>query len=151
MRQLAQGDELLALREERDTLREHLRQIVKAHGQNDRLSYSVSLRITRQEASVLCLLVRRGIVSIEQFRALIDSREGFDSNILTTLVCRLRRKIEPLGARIGTSWGSGYFMDGQSRQIIRDFVESWNTGIGVPHPDIENSIARARASSVHHD
>lgn len=153
MRQPARGNDVFSLREELDTAREHLRQIFEACGQGSEeiLNYCIALSMTRQEASVMCLLVRRGTVSVEQFRTLVSKGEtGMDSNILTTLVCRIRRKLQPLGVVIGTAWGAGYYINSHGRETIKKIVEDWRGTIGQSDPMIGTAITRARAGAAHH-
>ena len=146
---------LSVLREERDTLREHLRQILEAHGQKaqDIIAYSVSLGITKQEASVLGLLVRRGVVSLEQFQVMIPGSD-IESNILSTLICRIRstlRQVHGMEDVIKTSWGAGYYMTTEGRQRIKEIVESFHASVGPPCASVQNSIHQARRAVAHHE
>lgn len=40
--------------------------------------------------------------------------------ILDVFVCRLRRKLEPFGVTIITRWGYGWYVEGESRAILRE-------------------------------
>lgn len=68
--------------------------------------------LTRQEAALFEQLVAAGGAVLSKDRLLsglylVEADEP-DIKIIDVFVCRLRRKLRPLGVEIGTVWGRGY-------------------------------------------
>lgn len=74
--------------------------------------------LTRQEAVLLRLLMRRDVVTLAAFAAV---KEGVDpdTNILTVTIYRLRQKLKPFGVNIVTHWSRGYHLDAASRELLK--------------------------------
>jgi DNA-binding winged helix-turn-helix (wHTH) protein len=66
---------------------------------------------------------------IETQRALRRSRlnnsETTDPKMVDVVICKLRKKLKPLGINIKTLWGRGYYLNEESRKV----AESILTGI----------------------
>ena len=77
--------------------------------------YGQPLTLTPREFEVMeCLVLRRGLVITKEalFERLYDTAEGAEPNAVDVVVCRLRKKLQNLGAKglIGTAWGAGYLL-----------------------------------------
>lgn len=68
--------------------------------------------LTRSEAQIFWLLARREFISREQLvTALYAARPDKDqpvAKIVDVHICKMRRKLDPLGAHIETVYGRGY-------------------------------------------
>lgn len=68
--------------------------------------------LTAQEAGVFDRLrmARGGVVSKTSLMAALYPLEADEAEIkiIDVFVCKLRRKLAPLGVEIGTAWGRGY-------------------------------------------
>jgi len=94
------------------------------------------LKLTRLEAGFMLVLLKRDEADkdtlhyvIETQRALRRSRlnnsETTDPKMVDVVICKLRKKLKPLGINIKTLWGRGYYLNEESRKV----AESILTGI----------------------
>jgi hypothetical protein len=85
------------------------------------------LKLTRLEAGFLLVLLRRDEAYketlhyvIETQRALRRSRlnnsEPTDPKMTDVVICKLRKKLDPLGIKILTLWGRGYYLSEDGRK-----------------------------------
>lgn len=85
------------------------------------------LLLTASEASVLRLLIARGLVRHEAIMTLLYSdRAETDipgSNVAGIWICKLRRKLSAFGIAIETRWGEGYFLSPAARETIRSMPQ----------------------------
>lgn len=83
-----------------------------------------SAALTRQELDILLLLHSR-VLRVVQKQAIMDHLYQLspdvepEPKILDVFICKMRKKLKPLGVSIQTSWGRGYSLsfDGPSRVI----------------------------------
>lgn len=47
---------------------------------------------------------------------------GPDMKILDVMMCKIRKKLRPMGVKIETVWGDGWRMPSSSKQILRDLA-----------------------------
>lgn len=74
------------------------------------------------EQMILSALVEReGVVSRVALMTAAASESDLD-DVLTVHVCRLRKKLKPLGVRIITHRGVGYELTSKSREIIKGAI-----------------------------
>lgn len=71
--------------------------------------------MTPTEARILTALLRHERLSKEALMAVIQSKAVSD-DIVGVYICRLRKKIAPLGLEIHTVWGDGYFIPREQRE-----------------------------------
>lgn len=67
------------------------------------------------------LLEREGVVTRAALMTAASS-ESDEDDVITVHVCRLRKKLQPLGVRIITHRGHGYELTPKSRDIIRKAI-----------------------------
>lgn len=82
----------------------------------------VDYRLTASEARIVACLARRPMASKSQLMlALYAGRvnDEPDIKIVDVLICKVRKKLEPLGISIKTRWGQGYFFDEETRARVR--------------------------------
>jgi DNA-binding response OmpR family regulator len=76
-----------------------------------------------REARFLSAIAVRGEISTEAAAFATVKNKTSDeidtTALLRVVVACLRPKLKPLGIKIGTAWGQGYYLVGQSREIIK--------------------------------
>jgi hypothetical protein len=88
-----------------------------------------ALGLTRLEAGFMLVLLKREEADketlhfvIETQRALRrtrpDSVESTDVKMVDVVICKLRKKLKLVNAKIDTLWGHGYYLDEKSRDTI---------------------------------
>lgn len=114
---------LEALEEENERLRDELEYLRASLGMD--FVPPLSFRLTPAEGKMLGRFLKGGLVTKEAFMALLYRDVGSDEaeiKIIDVFVCKLRRKLKPLGLEIGTRWGVGYEM---GREMIGKYNEEW--------------------------
>ena len=113
--------ELHMLREENDTLREHIRQL-KELLVPEQLSFSTVLKVTKTEDIILVTLisaesrvVSRSVLMNILYCMRITDREVPQEKIIDVYICTLRTKLKPWNIEIHNSFGRGYFIPTKSR------------------------------------
>lgn len=79
------------------------------------------LHLTPNESRIMELICRRELASkVGLMAALYDHRSdgGPHDKIIDIFVCKIRRKIKPLGIEIKTRRGQGYFLDGAGKTKV---------------------------------
>jgi hypothetical protein len=77
---------------------------------------SKAYKLTRLEASVFAVLLRRDMATKEQLHLASEaSRPGenrapTEPKIVDVVICKLRKKLTPHNIPIETSWGNGYYI-----------------------------------------
>lgn len=71
--------------------------------------------LTRKEAEIVAAIVRYGrATKASLYHSLYggtDAEEQREPKIIDVYVCKIRKKLRPLGVAIGTQWGVGYTME----------------------------------------
>lgn len=102
-----QARRIRALLDENEELRDRVEQLEAAMVAE--VSGPVLDGLTRSESVVLGLLLRRDIVSRDQMHAVLYAgRDDVGQKIFDVFVCKLRRKLAPLGIEVETVWGIGW-------------------------------------------
>lgn len=94
-----------------------------------------ALGLTRLEAGFMLVLLKREEADketlhfvIETQRALRrtrpDSVETTDPKMVDVVICKLRKKLRPLGINIQTLWGHGYYIDEDGREIVESILSN---------------------------
>ncbi|QYJ00776.1 winged helix-turn-helix domain-containing protein [Thalassovita mediterranea] len=110
-----------ALEAENDELRERISQL-EAELYGDDWCCPVDFRLTRAEALLLSLLVKNERMSKELAHRALCDRQGADTEpkIVDVFICKARKKLAPFGVHIHTLWGTGYYLDAETRQALAD-------------------------------
>jgi hypothetical protein len=78
-------------------------------------------KVTRQQASLLSVLIRRNEVSKDMMHQIIEKcrppnkDDQTDPKMVDVVICNLRKRIKKTGLKIETMWGCGYFMKPEMR------------------------------------
>ena len=106
------------LQDENDMLRDRIKELEASAN-----LMPIEFQLTSKEESVLNLLAARSKCSRQQIMSHLYT-VGVDDEpeikIVDVFICKLRKKIKPLGVVIDTLWGHGYSLPAASKQIIRD-------------------------------
>jgi len=91
--------------------------------------------VTQQQACLLLVLIKRREVTRKMLHAVIESRRPHpkvetEPKIVDVVICKLRKKLEPLGLKIETVWSCGYFMSAEHRKtalaMLNTFLDQPN-------------------------
>lgn len=74
--------------------------------------------MTANEAKILSALLRNERVSRSTIMSITKSRAE-DYKIVDVWICKLRKKIKPLGLEIKNIWGEGYFIPRESKDAFK--------------------------------
>jgi DNA-binding response OmpR family regulator len=85
------------------------------------------MRTTKLESRILVVLLRRGHASREQLHDVVESNRGnpvdvTHEKIVDVVVCKLRKKLTPLGVNLHTVHSIGYEMSQEDRNKLWDLV-----------------------------
>jgi len=78
-------------------------------------------KITRLEASVFAILLKRDMATKEQLHTASEAsrpsehRKTTEPKIVDVVICKLRKKLTPRGIIIETSWGNGYYISPENQ------------------------------------
>lgn len=98
--------------------------------------------VTRQQASLLSVLIRRNEVSKDMMHQIIENSRGPDKDeqtdpkMVDVVICNLRKRMKktPLKDTIETMWGCGYFMKPENRKKALELLGDYATGAIVEKP-----------------
>lgn len=91
--------------------------------------------VTQQQACLLLVLIKRREVTRKMLHGVIESRRPHpkvetEPKIVDVVICKLRKKLEPLGLKIETVWSCGYFMPTDHRKtalaMLNKFLDQPN-------------------------
>jgi len=93
-----------------------------------------ALGLTRLEAGFILVLLKREEADkdtlhyvIETQRAMRrtrpDKQEEVDPKMVDVIICKLRKKMKPLGINILTLWGHGYYLEEAGRDKIENLLD----------------------------
>ena len=73
---------------------------------------------------VLGMLLRREFCSKESMMTVLYGDQVLppDDGVLAVMVCRLRKRLSPIGVEIETVWGQGWRMTAKSKRIFRNYM-----------------------------
>lgn len=78
-------------------------------------------RVPRQEARLLLTLINSRLMT-NDIAMYGLSQAGYDyetdEDVVKVYVCKLRRRLKPLGVGIETAWGTGYYLNDKARRAI---------------------------------
>jgi hypothetical protein len=92
-------------------------------------------KVTRQQAFLLSVLIRRNEVSKETMHQIIEQSRGPDKDnqtdpkMVDVVICNLRKKLKKTPLKIETMWGCGYFMKPDMRKLALELLGEYATGI----------------------
>ena len=106
---------------ENDELRERIAQLEGLLG--FRTTTPIEFGLTGCEARVFGALLAREIATKSAiFAAVYANRSECDQaepKIVDVFVCKMRRKLKPFGVDIKTAWGTGYYLDNETKKRVR--------------------------------
>jgi hypothetical protein len=93
-------------------------------------------KVTRQQGSLLSVLIRRNEVSKDMMHQIIEQSRGPDKDeptdpkMVDVVICNLRKRLKktPLMGVIETMWGCGYFMKPENRKKALELLGEYATG-----------------------
>jgi len=107
---------------------------VAAHklGEDDRettMRMARKLKTTKLESRILLVLLRRGHASREQLHMAVEDNRGnpdeeTDIKIVDVVVCKLRKKLAPLGLKMNTIHSIGYEMSEEYRNKAWELINA---------------------------
>lgn len=104
--------------------REQIRQLQALLAPAETVRRVGGVYLSRGEALMLTQLRSGETLDKGKLRAAMDARrperEGGELSSVPVMICRLRRKLAPIGVTIRTDWGRGFFIDAQSRMVLND-------------------------------
>jgi DNA-binding response OmpR family regulator len=117
-----------AMKIENDNLRAEiasLREQLKASGAEPHPPIPVSWGLTRTEARLLEPLMRRECVGRESMMDFLYGHCAMPpgDKIIDVFVCKIRKKLAPLGASIASRWGFGYYIPPDERAMLKRLAE----------------------------
>jgi two-component system cell cycle response regulator CtrA len=89
-------------------------------------AFPVSWGLSPTEARILGVLMIREWATRDQLFVAIKAggRPSYLLQVISVHICRLRKKLAPLGARIDVRWGYGYEISAANKRIIRAAIEA---------------------------
>ena len=82
----------------------------------------VEWRLTSSEARVVGVLLKREVATKDAIMAALyraDARDEAEVKIVDVFICKIRKKLKPLGIQITTRWGQGYCIEGRAELAAR--------------------------------
>jgi two-component system cell cycle response regulator CtrA len=118
--------ELTNLRAQLDEAQETIRQVASA-SQITTETYIGVAKLTRKEAAIVAAIVKHGSATKSAiYHALyggLDHRDQREPKIVDVFVYKVRKKLRRFGIQIGTTWGTGYYMDAENLARFRALVK----------------------------
>lgn len=121
------------LENENDVLREKLKLLQETVA--TKIHIPAELELTGKQEMVLAILLERPLVTKEAVMTYLYSTSGAgkvpEIKIVDVFICKVRNKLEKFlpECKISTKWGVGYYLDPNSRQYLRNFIESRKVAI----------------------
>lgn len=109
------AERIRRLTAERDTLRERVRQLEASMTAS---APFFGLPLEPQQRKLLCLLVTREFIARDVAATILES----SPESVKVQIHRMRQRLKPLGVRIHTDWGEGYYMTPEMKQKARDIA-----------------------------
>jgi DNA-binding response OmpR family regulator len=84
-----------------------------------------SLTLTPSQWRIMCVLLKRDRVPSETLHAIMSDRLDHahtDPRWVSTMVYKLRKRLQPLGITISTQYGFGYYMPPESKRRLNAVV-----------------------------
>lgn len=93
-------------------------------------------KITRLQASLFTLLIKRNEVTKEMMHHAIEQRrvktakacEETDPKMVDVVVCHLRKRLKAIPLEIKTLWGCGYYMSPVDRRTANEMINAFVMG-----------------------
>lgn len=79
-------------------------------------------RLTKSEGTVLWVIISRPLATKEAIAMTLYGARDEPADplkIVDVFVCKIRRKLEPFGIHVLTSWGRGYYFEPADRECLR--------------------------------
>ena len=114
--------------------KDHLPVILSEQSDGDMLtSVMRALKLTRLQASFMLVLLKRNEADKATLHRVVESERAVRANrpddldetdpkMVDVVICNIRKRVRPLGVKIETIWGAGYYLEDESRKIIHDLI-----------------------------
>ncbi len=114
------------LRAENERLLARVEQLEDALG--CKIEAPTVLKLTRYEAKVFGVLMKREMAHHEQIKAALyqatfSGQLEPDSRVIGVFICNIRRKLKPFGITIDSVWGGGYRLTPEAKAKVRALFE----------------------------
>lgn len=76
--------------------------------------------MTQAEGRILTALLAHERLTREALYTISGSQADDGGKIIDVYICRIRKKIKPLGLEIHTIWGEGYFIPREQRETAKE-------------------------------
>lgn len=108
------------LAERCDYLEEENRQLRAMLKGSDDARFPARWKLSSGEKRILRSLISSidGFRTSEALHCVASLAEDTSTNLVTVLICSLRKKLRPFGVEIHTVWGQGYKIDQRSKGIV---------------------------------
>ena len=111
------------LEEENEALRQRL-SVRDLEIKEEPIFYPPAWRLSGQQVAILTALHMREWVSAEGLHSGFRTASCEPDNLLKTQICKLRKKLEPLGVEIETLWGRGYSISPEHKRRLSQAIEA---------------------------
>lgn len=106
------AERIRRLTAERDTLRERVRQLEASMTASAPFFH---LPLEPQQRKILCLLTTREFISREVAATVLET----SPEAIKVQIHKMRQRLKPLGLKIHTDWGEGYYMTPEMKEKAR--------------------------------
>lgn len=97
---------------ENETLKERIRQMERAMKEHTPLFH---LPLEPKQRAMVNLLLLREAVTHDAMATVL----GMNYSTIKVQMSKIRRKLAPLGVKIGTDWGAGYYLTPDMKEKVR--------------------------------
>lgn len=105
-------------------LRDRIEELERAFGLRDK--YPRPWRLSLMEGQVFAILLKRQVATHEQlYEAVWGGGQERCAHIVKVTVCKLRKKLCPLGIDVRNEWNTGYFIPPESKRLARALMAAY--------------------------
>ncbi|MDF2809344.1 MAG: winged helix family transcriptional regulator [Microvirga sp.] len=111
-----------ALEAENERLQLRVEQLEGLMGMSIDALVPIEWRLTRSEACVFGVLLRREIATKDAVMAALyrsTAKDEAELKIVDVFICKMRKKLRPFGITIITRWGTGYSLEDRTALAAR--------------------------------
>lgn len=111
------------LEEENTTLRDRVEHLEEEIGLA--ADFPVHFGLTGQESICLGVLLKNNAPRKSTFMTALYSdrlEDDVEEKIIDVFICKMRKKLSPLGIQIETMWGEGYFLKEETKTRLRELM-----------------------------
>lgn len=132
------------LKAENEALQDRVTYLMDALGSTLAMRFPSAWALTGSERVVLAVLVKRDVASRDAIMAALYSDQFGDEPdvaICNVFVCKLRKKLRPLGIEIKSVWGLGWRIEPEAKARIRELMgEAADTTADTPETEFKGPL-----------